>query len=433
MKRISIYLTVIIILFLNILPAYADSLNLEPQSSYILIDSKTGQVLFEKDANKKLYPASTTKIMTAILAIEMGNMDQVMTASKAAVYDIGVDGMNIGIQPGEELRLEDLLNALLIKSANETANIIAENLCPTRKDFVALMNNKARELGATNTNFVNPCGAHDPNHYTTASDMSKIARYAMTLPKFREIVAKKEYSMPPTNKHPKWDTVLYTTNKLYESRFKSNYFTKVLGMKTGYTSQAGNNFISCAANDDGMELIGVVMDVNSPVPDKAFYNSKDLLDYGFKNFSLQKLADESQLVKTVQVANAASNATVDLVFSNSISAVLPTDKNNWNIETKEFISPYIAAPIKQGETLGWIEYVRNGVSLGKADIIASSPVPRVGKAPASRSTQAQKKFSINPLFKNLAITVLIILLVFVALRQILRRVSRFANTNRQEE
>ncbi len=428
MKKLSAVLIVTLFILTNFIPVYADSLNLDSQSC-ILIDAKSGQILYEKDSDKKIFPASTTKIMTAILAIEIGNPDQIMTASKAAVYDIGVDGMNIGIMPGEELRMEDLLNAMLIKSANETANIIAENLAPTRKDFVDLMNKRAKELGAVNTNFVNPCGSHDPNHFTTASDMAKIARYAMTLPKFCEIVAKKEYSMPPTNKHPKWDIPLYSTNKLTDNRFKSPLY-RVLGMKTGYTSQAGNNFISSAVNNDGMELIGAVMSVRSPIADRVFYNSKDLLEYGFKNFSLQKIAEANQLVKTLPVMDSVNNSSVDLVLSSSVECVLPADKSSWNIETEQYINPAIQAPIKQGEVLGWVEYTRNGVSLGKSQIVAAANVEKSMKARAIGT--AKQTFS-NPTMKKVSSTTIIVIISFIIIRFILKRVSQMVNARRQED
>jgi D-alanyl-D-alanine carboxypeptidase len=214
-KKAIIILTVLIFILTNTTALYADNdttaTNTQsipqvqppslPQGSYILIDAATGDVLAEQNSDSKKYPASTTKIITAILALEMGDLNQVMTASLAAINDIGKDGSNIGIMAGEQMKMGDLLKALMISSANETANIIAENLCPTRDEFVDLMNKKAVELGAVNTHFENPCGAHEDNHYTTPADLAKIARYAMTIPEFRDIVKMTYYSLPSTNKH----------------------------------------------------------------------------------------------------------------------------------------------------------------------------------------------------------------------------------------
>lgn len=190
----------------------AFSLGIEAESC-ILIDSRTGQVLYSQNADKSgIYPASTTKIMTAIVALENADLDHVMTASQAAINDIGEGGMNIGIMAGEKICFIDLLNAMLVCSANEAANIIAENVASSREEFISMMNKRATELGALNTNFVNTCGIHNSKHYTTARDMAIIARHAMTIPTFREIVKKDHYDMPITNKHEKWNT-LYTTNK----------------------------------------------------------------------------------------------------------------------------------------------------------------------------------------------------------------------------
>ncbi len=174
MKKPVYCIIILVVLLVNVCNVAAETPSI-PEGSCILIDSKTGQVLFEKASDaKRLFPASTTKIMTAALALENGKLDAMMTASQEAIYDIGKDGSNIGIMAGEQLSLENLLKALLISSANETANIIAENLCATRQEFVDLMNQKARELGASDTHFVNPCGAHDDNHYTTAADLAKM-------------------------------------------------------------------------------------------------------------------------------------------------------------------------------------------------------------------------------------------------------------------
>jgi len=248
MRRICFTAIIIIIFTQNVTTAFAQPLDIPADSAYMLIDSKTGQVITERNADVKLRPASTTKIMTAILALENGKLDQIMNVSKEAVYDIGEGGMNIGIMPGEDnLTLGNLLNAMLIKSANETANIIAVNIGGSKSVFVDMMNKKAAELGASNTHFVNPCGKddakEDANHLSTARDMATIARYAMTLPKFREIVSKEYYNdMPVTNKHKKWD-VLRTTNKLLWSTNTYSYTIDnmkhsytVNGIKTGYTS-----------------------------------------------------------------------------------------------------------------------------------------------------------------------------------------------------
>lgn len=421
MKRLTIIGIILITLFsFNLQFAHAEALNLENAQSCILIDSKTGQVLYEKNAHEKgMYPASTTKILTAIIGIEKGTMDQLMTASEAAVNDIGKDGMNIGIMAGEQIKLENLLEALLITSANETANIIAENISPTREEFVKLMNEKAKELDAVDTHFVNPCGAHNKDHYTTASDMAKIARYGMTLPKFREIVAKKDYQLPATNKHESWP-VLYTTNKLL--RYGSNELFKYNGIKTGFTVPAGNCLIASAINDEGMELISVVLGTKGPAAGNMVTKySEQLLEYGFKNYSLQSVVDANQVVGTIPVQDAKNDAQLDLVTKEGYKCVLPQDKSAWNITKKEYFKSTVTAPVDKGDVLGYIEYERNGITLGKVDVVASTAIEANEKIKMIETTQ---KLVDNSLFKKVILCAAVVLFGFIALRFALRKISR---------
>ena len=408
MKRVfTLTLLVLSIFIFYEVPVYADLITTDAQA-YILIDVKTGMVLCEKNADDRLYPASTTKILTAIVALEKGDLNQTMKASKEAVRDIGMDGMNIGISPGEELLMEDLVSAMLIQSANETANILAENLAPARSDFIDMMNNRAKELGATNTHFTNPSGMHDNEHYTTARDLSVLARHAMTLPKFREIVAKDSYMMNVTNMHKKWD-MLYATNRLLSQT--SDYFSKVTGIKSGFTSQAGFNLVSSAINNDGMELIAVVLGETDHPQSKVVSDSKELLEHGFKDFAIQKLTEAGQAIKSVTVSGAKDGMNVDLITESEFGCVLPVDKNEWKVTAIENIIPGIQAPIQKGDVLGYIEYERSGIKLGKVDLVAAGPV--------DESITAE-----NSLFISIVKTVFGFVLFFVFLRLVLRTVSR---------
>lgn len=405
--------------------------------AYILIDSDSGQVLCSKNPDEIVYPASTTKIMTAIIALEKGNPEAKMTASQSAVDDIGKDGMNIGIMAGEEMRMKDLLNALLIVSANETANIIAENISRSLDEFATLMNEKAAELGATATHFDNPCGKHSRNHYTTAGDLAKITRYAMTIPAFKEIVSK-EYlqTLPSTNKHDKWP-ILRTTNKLlwdnnhyqYIYNNEEKIFT-VNGVKTGYTDQAGHNLVSAGTNDEGMELISVIMGVTGYDSGKGVFTySKELLKYGFENFGKFKIADAGKILKTVTVADASDNTRLNLLTSGDVFAILPHDHSKWQIEKKVFINPEIKAPVYQGDKLGRIDYYSNATFLGSNELIASRTVSlNVSKRASSTAGKSANKYHI--IVKILSY-LLIIPIFFIVLRMTLRRVSRIVRARRR--
>jgi len=427
MKKTAALLLLIFTISLCLLTTYAenskDNLSLDGKAA-ILIDMKSGQVLYEYNADTKLYPASTTKIMTAILALEMGDPDQIMTASLRAVYDIGDGGMNIGIVEGEQLPLEALLNAMLIKSANETANIIAENLCRTRQEFVDLMNAKAQELGAVNTYFKNPAGIHDDGHYTTARDLSLIARYAMSIPEFREIVKKQSYDMPSTNKHLKWNR-LYTSNKLFS--YTSEYYDFVTGIKTGYTSKAGYCLVSSAVNDEGMELISVILGGSSY--DEVCLSSKKLLEFGFKNFGLTTVVEKNSVLQTVKVEGAKPSDTLELITSDSIEAVMPLDKSEWDLKVTEYINENIKAPIEKDQVLGYVEYESNGVVIGQTQLLASASVE---KALTVKMYDTLKSFVRSPILLKTIKIILSVLIFFFILRTTLRFISRRINMRRRK-
>lgn len=426
MKKLVHVLTLLVIFLISFCPVMAETPAIS-EGSCILIDSKTGQVLYENNSDKKgLFPASTTKIMTAVIAIEKGNLDSLMTASQAAVNDIGKDGSNIGIMAGEQMSLENLLQALLISSANETANIIAENICSTRQEFVDLMNLKAKELGAFNTNFVNPCGAHDLNHYTTAADLSKIARYAMTFPIFNEIVQMVSYQLPPSNKHDTWP-VLATTNKLMQYDKSEDY--TIIGVKTGYTGPAGFNLVSAAVNPDGMNLISVVMDIkNEGSQTNVRKYTKELFDYGFNNFSLVTLQADSQIYRSVPVEDASDDTALDLVTKGDVRYIMPNDTSKWNIKEILEIKDPVVAPINKGDILGYVEFKNNGLTVGKVDLVASR---QVEMKPQAKLMNNFEHFMESKIMQSVFLTVLIAIISFLLLRLVLRKISRRVNSSRR--
>ncbi|MDP4180440.1 MAG: D-alanyl-D-alanine carboxypeptidase family protein [Bacillota bacterium] len=429
-KRILILAQIFIIAIFSQV-SFAQPVNIAPDCSYILMDSKTGQVLLEHNADVKVRPASTTKLMTAIVALENGKLDSVMNVSAEAVNDIGPGGMNIGIMAGESnLTLENLLNVMLVRSANETANIIAENISGSRAEFVKKMNEKAKEIGATNTNFVNPCGKDDAKgeeyHLSTARDMALITRYAMTKPEIRQIVAKEFYKdLPATNKHQKWDP-LQSTNKLlwYSNKYpytinNVKYSYTVNGVKTGYTSAAGNNLLSSAVNSDGLELISVVMHVTGG-SSKVFSYTKELYKYGFENYTNKKIISSNQVVKNVSVEGAKQNEKLDLIAQSDFYHVAPLNGND-DYTSEEHINNTIKAPVKKGDVLGTIEYKSKGMSLGSINLIASS---NVEKAVVAMPAEIIKK-SGNKLSK-IIIAVGILGVIFLIFRFVMRKLSRRA-------
>ena len=429
-KRILVFLQMCFIIASVSGVAYSQPINIPSSYAYVLMDYKTGQILVENNADVKLRPASTTKIMTAILAVENGQMDSIMNISQNAVYDIGPGGMNIGIMPGESnLTLENMLNVMLIRSANETANIIAENISGSKEEFCKKMNEKAVELGAYNTNFVNPCGKDDAkgeeNHLSTARDMAIIARYAMSKPEIREIVAKEYYNdLPPTNKHQKWDP-LRSTNKLlwYSNKYPytingQNFNYEVNGIKTGYTSAAGNNLVTSAVGEDGLELIGVLLHVTEG-NNKVFTYTKELLKYGFEHFENRKIVSANDVIKSVVVEDSNNNEKIDLVAETDFSCAMPIGSTD-ELESEEKIQTSVKAPVKKGDKLGVVEYKKNGVLLGSVNVVASKDVEKAVVV-ADNKDEAAKSDNI---VKKILIPIVAICVAFMILRFFMRRLSR---------
>ncbi|HLS52547.1 MAG TPA: serine hydrolase, partial [Tissierellaceae bacterium] len=239
MKRYLILFIVFAVLLNTYSFAVADDLSLNGEGA-ILIDYDSGRILYEKNAHKKLYPASTTKMMTAILTLEHGKMDDMVTIDPEI---IGMtEGSHIALDYDEVMSVEDLLHALMIASANDAAAALGKYVAGSIDGFVKMMNDKARELGATNTNFTNPSGLHDDNHYSTAYDLYLIARYAMENKSFRELVKKSSYTIGPTNKKSE-PRLLHTTNRFLYGNDRINVdgktipirFDGVAGIKTGTT------------------------------------------------------------------------------------------------------------------------------------------------------------------------------------------------------
>ncbi len=245
--------------------------------SAVLMDAETGQVLYEKSMYMQLYPASITKILTALLALENGCLNDNLTMSGEAVYSIKRGSSNIALEEGEQITLEQAVMAAMLPSANEACNGIAEHISGSMANFSQLMNRRACQAGALNSNFVNPSGLHDPNHLSTAYDMAMITRAALKYDKFREIIGTVRYTIPPTNKKTEardlWSEHRMLTTNLY-------YYEGVIGGKTGYTQEARNTLVTVARRGE-RELIAVVMRSDNYA---GYKDTIALFDYGFNEF-----------------------------------------------------------------------------------------------------------------------------------------------------
>jgi len=257
------------------------------EKSAIVLDSDGLSILYNKDMNKKIFPASTTKILTAILVIENLNLDSNITVSNEALLNVPYGSSIIYLKQGEILTVRQLLYGLLLPSGSDAANVLAEAVSGSIPNFAILMNKKLEELGCINTHFVNPHGFHDDNHYSTAYDMALIMRYASQNETFRTICETKEYVIEETNK------TLVPRNLENTDLLLANKLNYVLGGKTGYTAEAGNVFI-CYSSLNGNNIVCCVYDGLKNILSKKtrFIDTKMLLDNSFENFNKTKIIDK---------------------------------------------------------------------------------------------------------------------------------------------
>jgi len=375
MKKLTTVSIILFILIHLILPVYAEAPDIHSPSA-ILIDAASGRILFEKNIHEKMYPASITKIMTAILALENGSLEDMVTASYDAVMNIELGSSNIGILPDEQLSLKDLLYGLLITSGNECANIIAGHISGSIEEFVTLMNQRAQELGAKNTHFANTNGLHDDNHYTTAYDMSLIAKHAMTIPTFREIVKTVTYELPPTNKTNERRYLSNTNLLINYYKSKKYLYQPAIGIKTGYTTKAGHTLVAAAKQGD-MELISVVLGATlEGYTNYSYEDTRNLFKYGFSDFSIQTVVNSNDIVDEVIVKESKNNEHVLLLTQQSLSALLPKDIDKNAIVSQVTLNDTIKAPISKNDILGVISYTYNDQLIGQVNLVADRDVER---------------------------------------------------------
>lgn len=312
-----------------------------------LLDVQSGQTLFQKNSDELLAPASTTKIMTGLLAIENGHFDDKVTISSTMLNSKLVYGTQIYLEPGEKLTVKDLLYATLLNSANDAAVALAEYVGKDIDAFVALMNQRALEIGATKTHFVNPSGLTEKEHLTTAHDLALIARVAYRNPVFAEFVRTK--SQPISRSKADVPVLMVNENKLLWRD------STVDGIKTGYTSAAQNCLVA-SATKDGRQLIGVIL----KSPGKEVYTDMQaMFDYGFSQYENTVLKPAGSVISSVTVNNEGVNLTID-------SPIYMTRKLN---EDQQFlnlkVTPLHTAPltsIEQGQVVAQVE-VRDGETL----------------------------------------------------------------------
>lgn len=370
----------------------------------ILMEESTGTILYEKNMDEAHYPASITKIMTTLLALENGNLSDMVTFSDDAINN--TEGSGIARDYGEQMTLEQCLYGVMLESANECAYAVAEHVGGTVENFVDMMNAKAKELGCTNTHFANPHGLQDENHYTTAHDMALIAQAAYQNETFRIIIGTKMYTIPPTNKHAE-ETVLRNHHDMlctYHNANRKYLYPYCVGGKTGYTATANSTLVTYAEKD-GMTLICVVMDTQSP---NQFIDTVNLFDYAFDNFQVLNVAEND--------TNYSAETTVDNGNLNNIAPFVELDKDAVIVlpKTAEFsdTSSSVEYNDSDPEIAGSITYTYAGRNVGKADIKTTGVVVE-GYAFDNESTEEEEQEVVSTVQVRPIVVVLLIVAVIL--------------------
>ena len=356
--KISIVIAVLVMIMLNLFSVYADDdLSINAKSA-LLIEKNTGKIIYDKNIKEQNYPASTTKILTAIITIENCDLDDVVTVSQNAISNVPKAYVVAPLFAGEQIKVRDLLYALLLKSSNDAAYALAEHVGGSVEGFSEMMNNKAQELGCENSHFVNPNGIDNPEHYTTAYDMYLISNYAMKNETFAEIVSTYQYTLPATNKYPANDRVMKNTNNFVNP--SSVYYNEnVKGIKTGTTDLAGNCLITESVNN-GLEYFTVVL--GAETSDAKFVETKEMIDYAFNNFTLTELHKKDDVISSIEIENAAKeNNILNLALSDDIIVMNNVNTDVAEIEPEITLKDNIKAPISQGQEIGIVKYNVDGI------------------------------------------------------------------------
>lgn len=341
-------------------------------------DPTTGKIIYEKNAHEKRFPASTTKILTALVVMEKCKMTDIATVSKKALDLVPSGYSNAKLLAGEKISISDLLYALLIPSANEVANVLAEHVSGSVEAFAELCNKRAKELGCETLHFVNPNGIHDENHYCSAYDLYLIAKECQKYDVFNEIVKTKSYTVPATNLYSKRDRTFKNTNSLILPSSSSYYYPYCTGIKTGHTSPAGECLVASSSHDN-LNLISVVLGggTNSKGLNERFYDTKQLFEFAYNNYSIKEIANKNDVITTINVKNATKETEIlDITVNTNISTIVPHDIDIEKINKSIDLDENITAPLQQNQVVGSVTYMVDGLNY-TVDLIASHPVDKL--------------------------------------------------------
>ena len=349
----------------------------------MVMDANTGEPLYEKNINKIIYPASTVKIMTAIVVLEnVPNLNSDVVISKSTIDRTSGNSLAQPMSEGEIFTVFDLLSALLLRGANDAALALAEYVAGSVADFVALMNKKAVELGCTDTVYANPTGMDSPDMHTTVSDVAKIAFYASQTPEIMEITTLPKHTIPPTNKEREERTLLNRNHFVSKGQYSQYYYEYARGINYGSTIEAGDCLVTLAEQNELSYLCIVMKSTSTPIPESdtlrlnCFYDAKALLDWAFSIYTYKTIVATSDKVKTVEIQLSANRDTVTLVPDGEIAVLLPQNVDmDKEIEViTDIFEDDLVAPIEKNQQLGKITVLYNGEIVGTANLLSNADV-----------------------------------------------------------
>jgi D-alanyl-D-alanine carboxypeptidase (penicillin-binding protein 5/6) len=416
----------------------------------LLLEMNSGIVVYAKNAETRVYPASLTKIMTGMLAVQYAgrDLDKVVTVTEEDIAGIEEAGGELKLKVGEQLPFRDVLYYLMVASSNEAANVVARHVAGSIEDFVNLMNKTAQELGCVNTHYVNAHGLHDPNHYTTARDLSVITRKALTYELFRDLCATDVYTVPATNLSA--PTKISSTNYLIvndgnrymadDGSLQPYYSSIASGIKTGYTSAAGRCVIS-RATDGHMDLLVVILGADTPIVSDGstrfnnFVEAKKLFLYGFDNFEYAQVIsihNSKHCMYSVPVKYSKDKNGVVLVPSSIVNCLLPKgfDKDLITFDYTLDDPNGLTAPLEAHQKVGTVRAYYNGTLIGETSLETITSVS------TDQSEKVVDKLITNPTLRKVVTILLIIIAVLVVLlivRSVLYNVLRRVNRRRAKE
>ncbi|MDR1066690.1 MAG: D-alanyl-D-alanine carboxypeptidase [Clostridiales bacterium] len=426
MRRIVAFLTVLSF-FWNPIRVKADETIEILAPSAVVMDANTGLILFDKNKDERHYPASVTKLMTVLLTLEEveKNSDvsfsQRIPFSHDSVFSLPHDSSGIAMDEGETLSLDEALYAILLASANEVSNAVAEYMGGDIETFARLMTERAKELGAENTNFTNPHGLHDERHYTTVYDMALIMRENLTRQKFKDMISTARYDIPHTEKQPQ-PRVMNNSHRMI-SRYSDYYNPDVVGGKTGFTSEAKHTLATYGQRGSAGVIVVVMAEETSA---NAYEDTNALLDYWLDQYETVTFLKEGEFKRTVPVVSLKDGveATEDVVEASNANDVVAS--------VPGFVKSLVALevelpgefnrPVNEGEKVGYLYFTYQDVKIAEADVEALNGA---GFASEAKDASATKTF-ITPTAMNIFKTILAVIVVLLIIRAALTALQRRA-------